>query len=114
MSAYNQTRNSIIASSVDQANTILSRMKGLLCRKGIDQNYGLWITPGNSIHTFFMNFPIDVVFLSKSNQVVKLLQDYPPYRLSKIIWNARSVLELAPGAIQKSGTKVGDQVEFRS
>jgi uncharacterized membrane protein (UPF0127 family) len=114
MNAYNQTRQSVIASRVDKADNAFSRMRGLLGKKSIDRDYGLWITPGNSIHTFFMNFSIDVVFLSKSNQVVKLLQDIQPYRLSKIVWAARSILELSSGAIQKSGTQVGDQVEFRS
>jgi len=114
MNAYNQTRRCVIAANVDKADTALSRMKGLLGRKSIDRDYGLWIAPGNSIHTFFMKFPIDVVFLSKSNQVLKLLQDIKPNRLSSIVWGARSILELSSGAILQSGTQVGDQVEFRS
>jgi uncharacterized membrane protein (UPF0127 family) len=114
MDAFNQTKQTVIAGSVDRAHTALSRMKGLLGKKAMDQNYGLWISPGNSIHTFFMQFPIDVVFLSKSNHVVKLVPAVQPYRLSKIVWAARSVLELAVGAIQNSGTQVGDQVVFRS
>ena len=114
MNAYNQTRNNMIASHVDLAHTSATRMKGLLGKTSMEQNYGLWISPCRSIHTFFMKFPIDVIFLSSSNQVVKLINNMKPFRLSPIVFSAKSVLELSTGAIEKSGTQIGDQVVFRS
>ena len=114
MHAFNETRQTVIASSVDQANTALSRMKGLLGKPSMGENNGLLITPGKSIHTFFMKFPIDVMFLSPSNQVIKLINAMGPFRLSPLVPSAKSVLELSTGTIEKSGTQIGDQVIFRT
>ncbi len=115
MSAFNQTRNTVIASQVEKADTALLRMKGLLGKKEMQKDYGLWIpSSGSMIHTFFMHFPIDVIFLSKTNQVVKLIPNMVPSRLSPWVCSAKSVLELSAGTIEKNGTQVGDQVVFQS
>lgn len=114
MNAFNQTRTTIIANRVERAHTSLKRMKGLLGKTSMEKDYGLWISPCKSIHTFFMNFPIDVIFLSPNNQVVNLIHSIKPFRLSKWVGSAKSVLELSSGAIEESGTQIGDQVIFRT
>ncbi len=114
MNAFNQNRQTIIANKVERAHTSFKRMKGLLGKTEMEKSYGLWISPCKSIHTFFMQFPIDVIFLSPDNQVVKLVHSIQPFRLSSWVGSAKSVLELASGAIEESGTQVGDQVIFRA
>jgi uncharacterized membrane protein (UPF0127 family) len=114
MNAYNQTRQTSIVGNVEKAASTLRRMKGLLGKKSMPENYGLWITPCQSIHTFFMRFPIDVIFLSPDLHVVKIFPSIEPFRLSSWVHSAQSALELASGTIANSGTQVGDQVEFRS
>ncbi|MCC7460000.1 MAG: DUF192 domain-containing protein [Proteobacteria bacterium] len=114
MQAFNQTRQTLIASDVQKAHSMLKRMKGLLGKKHMPENFGMWISPCSSIHTFFMKFSIDVVFLSPDHQVVKVLHSFAPFRLSSWVNSSQSVLELAGGVLQKTGTQVGDQVVFRS
>ncbi len=114
MSAYNQTQNTVIADHVEPAHTVLRRMKGLLGKKSMPNNFGLWIKPCSSIHTFFMKFPIDVLFLSSTYHVVGELKAFRPFRLSSWMHSAQSVLELSQGAIDQSKTKIGDQIVFKS
>lgn len=73
---------------------------------------GLWITPCKQIHTFFMNFPIDVLFMDKHHTVLAIHRSMTPWRISRIVWRACSVLEIAGGALSQD-TIVGHCLEFR-
>lgn len=73
---------------------------------------GLWIVPCPMIHTFFMRFSIDVLFLDRGLKVVRVLEDLKPWRLSPWVFSAHSVLELAGGSLRGS-VKVGEQLEMR-
>jgi len=84
------------------------RVKGLLGEKKLMPGYGLVLKPCNSIHTFFMLFPIDVLFVDKTNRVIKALAGLKPFRLTPLYFNARFVVELPAGLIQASGTSEGD------
>ena len=108
----NQTKGCIIAGNIITANTFLSRFIGLMGRKELPEGHGLLITPCNSIHMFFMKFPIDAVFLDKRNTVVFIIENIMPWQISKIIYNASSVLELPAGSVASSGTAVGDKLAF--
>lgn len=114
MRVKNQTRNSVLADTCEKATTILHRMRGLLGKKELPSGHGLWIQPGNSIHTFFMRFAIDVVFASKNNLVVRTYHSLPPFRLTPWIPGARSVLELPAGTLSLAQTEVGDQLVIES
>lgn len=112
MIAYNRTQGATLASRVLLANDSPSRNKGLLGRSSMDADEGLWIVPCPMIHTFFMRFPIDVVFLDKALKVRRVITDLKPWRLSPWVWTAHSVLEL-PGGALKGRAKVGDVLEIR-
>ena len=112
MQAYNQTRQTTIAHQVQKAHTLFSRMRGLLGKKSMPEGFGMWISPCSSIHTFFMKFSIDVAFLSSDQHVVKVLHSFKPFRLSSWEHSSQSVLELASGTLEQSGTQVGDRVVF--
>ncbi len=71
---------------------------------------GLWILPCEAIHTFFMKFDIDVLFLDKKRRVVKAVRRLRPWRLAGS-WRGRSVLELPAGTIEETGTQTGDVLE---
>ncbi|OGY30414.1 MAG: hypothetical protein A3F35_01670 [Candidatus Woykebacteria bacterium RIFCSPHIGHO2_12_FULL_45_10] len=73
---------------------------------------GIALPAVNSIHTFFVGFPIDIVFLDKDNQVVKLAENLTQFRFSPIIFAAKTTLELKAGSIKKLKIKVGDGVNF--
>src|SRR5262249_4700813 len=72
------------------------RMRGLLGRGGLEPGTGLWIAKTGSVHTFFMRFPMDAVFLDKELRVSKVVPDVKPFRFA---WSrgAKSVVELAAG-----------------
>lgn len=107
----NLTRDAILASEAEVADTSRKRRTGLLKRQSLAQGEGLWITPCEAIHTIGMKFAIDVVFLSRTRKVLKLKQNMPPGRVAVCLW-AHSVLELPAGTIAATGTQVGDQLAF--
>ncbi|MBP5296859.1 MAG: DUF192 domain-containing protein [Bacteriovoracaceae bacterium] len=84
----------IIARRVEIADNFFSRGKGLLGRSFLAPQTGLLIRPCNSIHTFFMQFPIDVIFLDGQGQVIKIQRNLAPWRLVWPSWRATQVLEL--------------------
>ncbi len=107
----NKASGCVLGQAIERADTSKTRRKGLLKRSGLQKGEGLWIVPCESIHTFFMRFDIDVVFLDRNKKVVKLVERLRPWRLA-MSWRARTVLELPPSAIAETGTKRGDQLEF--
>ncbi|HMQ11673.1 MAG TPA: DUF192 domain-containing protein [Oligoflexia bacterium] len=99
-------------SHVTKASSLKDRMIGLLRHKYLDADHALWIVPCNSIQTFFMRFSIDVVFLNKHNTIVRLYKNLKPFRLTRIVSNAHSVLEMSQGCIDKHQLNLGDQLLF--
>ena len=108
----NLTRNTTIASNVKIAQDTLSRMKGLLGTKEFPSGEALVITHCQSIHMFFMNFPIDVIFCDKQNKVVGLCNDIKPFALSPIFFKASYSIELPAGTVATTQTQAGDQVQL--
>ena len=93
------------------AETARMRMRGLLGRDGLDRGEGLLLQPAGSIHTFFMRFPIDAVFLDRGLRVVGLAPELAPWRLAARR-HAHSVLELAAGEIGKRAVEVGEHLSL--
>ena len=107
----NQTRNTILATAADVADTSAKRRTGLLKKDKLVPGEGLWIAPCESVHTFFMKFAIDLVYLDKKKRVCKVRHSVPPWRLSAC-FTAHSVLEVPAGTIAQTGTRPGDQLTF--
>lgn len=107
--AFNLTRGRAVATEVAKAEDYQSRSRGLLGRGSMAPQEGLWIVPCPMIHTFFMKFTIDVLFLSPDLKVVRVIENLKPWRLSPWVFRARSVLELAGGAL-KGSVAVGDEL----
>lgn len=108
----NLTRSTVIATAIEIAQDPRTRMKGLLGRSGLAQNEALVITQCQSIHMFFMKFPIDVIFCDRQNIVVGLCADLKPFSLSPIFFNASYAIELPSGTITSSKTQKGDQIQL--
>jgi len=109
----NRTRGAIIADNVRLADTPVSRRRGLLKHEALNPGEGLWIYPTQAIHTFGMRFPIDVAFLDRRLRIKRVYHALAPFRLTSLVWGARSVLELASGSLASSGTCVGDELQFK-
>jgi uncharacterized membrane protein (UPF0127 family) len=107
----NLSNQELLADRADIADTSARRRQGLLKHKGLDRGEGLWIVPCEGVHTFGMKFPIDVVFLNKKKQVVKVRPEMKWGRISLSL-RAHSVLELPAGTVAQTGTKPGDQLNL--
>ena len=92
------------------ADRMLSRMKGLLGRKNLPTGEGILIRPAPSIHTFFMRFPIDAVFLSRQGDVLKIAEHVAPWR-TRSCRHSYAVLELAAGEAGRRGLAVGERID---
>ena len=79
------------------ADTFAARALGLMGHKGMPHGHGLLIQPCRSIHTWFMRFPLDVIFLDKNWRVVKVGPNLKPWRLAWGGWNAVAVVEVRSG-----------------
>jgi uncharacterized protein len=102
---------SVICERCVVADRMLPRMKGLLGKRELAAGEGLLIQPAPSIHTFFMRFPIDVVFLAKNGEVMKVAANVGAWRM-RSCRRAFAVLELAAGEAERRGITVGDQVDM--
>ena len=106
---YNQTKETFLAFQVKVADSMLSRMVGLLGKRSLEPGSGVWIVPCNSVHTIGMLFSIDVVLLDKDLKVVAVHELVRPFSITRPCMKAESVIELPPHSIFRSGTSVGDQ-----
>jgi hypothetical protein len=111
MKISNLTRQTVLARHVEVADQASTRRKGLLGRNDLPSGDALWIVPCESVHTFFMRFSIDIVYLDRDLKVRKARSNVAPWRLSACL-SAHSVIELASGTIQSTRTRQGDQLEF--
>jgi uncharacterized membrane protein (UPF0127 family) len=107
----NLAMGTVLATRLEVADSGPKRNKGLLGRKGLDAGEGLWIIPCESVHTFFMQFSIDLVYLDRRNKIRKVRESVPPWRLSACL-SAHSILELPSGTIRATQTQRGDALEF--
>jgi uncharacterized membrane protein (UPF0127 family) len=73
---------------------------------------GLVIDPCNSIHMFFMRYPLDIIFLDKQGQTVFMYKGIKPWRMGRIVRGAKLAIELPEGVIARTGTQVGDTIEL--
>jgi uncharacterized membrane protein (UPF0127 family) len=96
-----------IAQTVITAFESDDRRKGLLGRDSFEKGSAMVIAPSNAIHTFFMRFPIDALFVRRNGVVVKVRRNIPPWRAVAALW-AYAVIELPAGTLGVDDARVGD------
>ncbi len=111
MKIYNETKKIEICQKAHIANTFFSRFLGLMFKVNLPQGEGLLLFPGAMIHTCFMRFSIDIVFISKDMEVVSVYTDLKPWRFSSWQKNAYYVLETSSGSISGK-VYPGDKILF--
>src|SRR5262245_35927874 len=112
MKAINTTRNKMLASTLSVADTFGSSLLGLMGRRCLPLGAGLWIVPCQSVHSMWMRFPIDVVFLSRQQSIIHLVENMKPFRITKYVSAAESVMELPASTIATTQSQIGDRVEI--
>jgi len=101
-----------LISQVMRTDNAWERLRGLLGRPQLQVDDALWISPCNSVHCFFMSYPIDLVYLDQHQAVIKTVADLHPWRFSACL-KARSVIELAAGTIAKLGIAPGTSLVWQ-
>jgi uncharacterized membrane protein (UPF0127 family) len=109
----NKTSNKVIGKQISVADNMVTRFFGLMGKKKLESQEGLFLTPCNSIHMMFMKFPIDVIFLDKNNKIVYTVENLKPWRVSPVIFKAQSALELPVGTITATESKIEDVLEIQ-
>ncbi len=113
LAVINKSKGTVLADKAELARSFFQRLKGLMFRKKIDSGFGMIFYHCSSIHTFFMRFDIDVIFLDKTNRIVKLYKRFSPCKISSIVLNSYVTIEIPAGVIEKTSTQLGDILEIK-
>ncbi|HBT20657.1 MAG TPA: DUF192 domain-containing protein [Peptococcaceae bacterium] len=114
MKVTNLANGKTVAEKVSVAKSFLKRAKGLLFSPPLKENRGLWIEPCNAVHTFFMSYDIDVIFLSENCEVLHIIESMKPWKISKIVPESKAVLELPAGTAKRIPINIGDRFRLLS
>jgi uncharacterized membrane protein (UPF0127 family) len=108
----NSDRGTVLGEAIEVAVTSAQRAKGLLGRDCLTDGQGLLFKGTSSLHTFFMQFPIDIVFIDKKGKVLKSARNVKPFKVVLAPFRSYFALELPVGSVDWSSTRVGDHVMF--
>lgn len=114
MRVINQSKNTVLAEEAFVANALFNRLKGLLGERGLPAHSALILKPCNSIHTFFMRFPIDAAFIDREKHIIKIYPCLKPWRLTPVFLTAVLCIELPAGTLSSTHTQEGDQIQLKS
>ncbi len=110
MQLFKNASSKPIIEHLEVADTFLIKAKGLLGRKSLHHSQALWIKDCSSIHTFFMHFSIDAIFIDKEMTVQKICTHIPPGTIRWGNWKSQDVIEVSEGASMALSIHVGDQL----
>ena len=113
--AFNLTRQSFLATQLRVADSHRRRLVGLIgtSKSAFQDGDGLWITPCHGVHTMFMRYPIDVLYLDMENRVIRIVDAVRPWRMTPILIESATVIELPVHTAWDTRTIVGDLLEIK-
>ena len=109
----NERTGETVAGKAVLASSPLTRMKGLLGRKTLPRDEAIILRPASSIHTHFMRFALDVIYLDSEGEILKIVPNLVPFRFSAAR-RAHTVIEMVAGALSDKDLRVGDRLLFTS
>ncbi|MCI3926857.1 DUF192 domain-containing protein [Paenibacillus sp. TRM 82003] len=113
MELRNRDTGTMIAGKARRAETFFARLRGLLFAPSLKDDEALHIVPCRSVHTIFMKYPIDVVYLDALGIVVGYDERLEPNRIGTLLPNVHAVVELPAGRIRASRLRIGHLLEFQ-
>ena len=111
MTLLNERTQRSLATSVELADTRRARRKGLLGRDSMRADEAMVISPCKAVHTGFMRFAIDVVFIDRDGRAVQIVQDLQPWRIAAS-FRAHAVIEMPAGHVKACGVQLGDRLSL--
>lgn len=114
MKLMNLANNEILANDMGRAYSFHKRLLGLMFTHSLEPGSGLHIKPCRSIHSFFMNYSIDVLYISEQNEIVAIDEHFAPRKIGKVHAQASSVVELPAGTIKKTNTMIGHKLQIKN
>jgi len=112
MQLINITNGAVLADVVQIAGNFMTRLKGLIGRTGLESDEAFIIQPCKAVHTCFMSFPIDVIFLNNESYILSTMENMQPYSFSPIVTGSHMVIELPAGRLAATLTGVGHQLKL--
>ncbi|MEQ6375428.1 DUF192 domain-containing protein [Bacillaceae bacterium S4-13-56] len=112
MLLYGEDR-SIVVKKVRTAYDFIHRLKGLMLDRDLPEDEALHIRPCRSVHTCFMRFPIDVVYVDDNLRIIAIEEHMGPFRFGRSRSDATSVFEFQAGIVQKKELAVGQTLQFQ-
>jgi uncharacterized membrane protein (UPF0127 family) len=112
MIIFNDTKQVVLAKKARLARTFYQRFSGWMGRPAVGEEEALVLLPCQAIHTCFLKFPLDVVFVAADGRVMFTLADLRPFRFSPFVRHSRLVIELPAGRLKQTGTGPGDRLVF--
>jgi len=109
----NRTRQTLLGTGVLRAASFWKRLRGFIGRPEPKFGEGILLAPCNAVHTCWVAFPLDLIFLDEKGNVLRTVEAIPPWRFTKPVPKARYVLEVPVGTIESSGTCVGDRLTWQ-
>ena len=110
--ARNATRGMVLAERVAIAESLLARTRGLLGTRTLPRSEALLLRPCRQVHSFFMKYALDLVFVDRSGRVLLTRENFRTNRISPLVMRAAAVLELAAGSLADTPTEAGDVLSF--
>ncbi len=112
MKVVNLRNNTVLADKVKLADTFWSRLIGLLSRGSLEKGEALILKPSYAIHTLFMRFAIDALFLDKNNKVIGIIHAIKPFRFSPAYFGCQLTIEFPENTLQPTQTQLGDVIKI--
>ena len=107
---YNATKDTVVLTELNIADSFFKRFIGLLGREYLRKGEGLMLVNCKSIHTFFMRFPIDIVFININHEIIYMKENVKPWRAVNFVKKAYATIEMPAGTIKDNSISNGDML----
>lgn len=111
--AWNESRDASLGERIRVADRWWPRLRGMIGHPEPRAGEGLLLRPCQGVHMQWMRYPLDIAFVSQTDEVVAVYHELRPWRFSKTHREASCALELPAGTLRATGTEVGDRIRWR-